>query len=88
MIILFIKYFKEISTHAIFKKEITEPKEDIYYDSRKNGYWVKMSDGSRSFVGMKDLYPNDVDVQCEIKVVQPGYYVWDSVNMKFKEKDI
>jgi hypothetical protein len=84
-----IKIFKNaigddyVSTSNVSK---SEPKEDIYFDARKNGYWVKMSDGSRSFVGMNDLYPNDVDIQFQTAKAQPGKYIWDSVNMKFKER--
>ncbi|MFD5022385.1 hypothetical protein ACFWMP_26125 [Paenibacillus sp. NPDC058367] len=92
--ILFVgKWIMEMFKHAVGDDYCStsydsepEPKEDIYFDDRKNGYWVKMSDGSRSFVGMNDLYPNDVDNQFQTAKAQPGKYIWDSVNMKFKER--
>ncbi|MEK3837945.1 hypothetical protein [Paenibacillus sp. FSL R7-0128] len=43
------------------KKSKPEPEEDIYFDVRKDGYWVKSADGSKTFVSKDELYPNDVD---------------------------
>lgn len=41
--------------------EAVAPKDETYYDARKDGYWVSSADGSKTLVTMNELYPNDVD---------------------------
>ncbi|OBZ15166.1 hypothetical protein A8L34_29570 [Bacillus sp. FJAT-27264] len=59
---------------------------ETYFDPRANGYWVTMADGSKILVGKSDLYPDDPDIEPVSNFIQPGNYVWDSVNQKFKSR--